>query len=223
MLVNVFLLAFFSFFLISDAIDNVIALLENLQENLNLLENDSQGSKLADKIDKRQGIAEGYKKIAFVKDVRISIAKLDLAEVESKIEEQKKELITQYPQEIFDCRGLSKICNFKKAAQSAIKLAVSKWQDIAMILSRRCRTKTHDTSEWESHKVKNDLFYEQSFHRAMSRKKRFVVSAVIGAFFFAAFISTMSYGIAEAVAQSKVKQIEELLVRVENCTISMTY
>ena len=183
MLVNVFLLAFFSLFLISDAIDNVIALLENLQENLNLLENDSPGPKLADKIDKRQGIAEGYKKIAFVKDVRISIAKLDLAEVESKIEEQKKELITQYPQEIFDCRGLSKMCNIKKAAQSAIKLAVSKWQDIAIILSRTCRTKTQDSSEWESHKVKHDLFYEQSFHRAMSRKKRFVVSAVIGAFF----------------------------------------
>ena len=81
-----------------------------------------------------------------MKDVRISIAKLDLADVERKIEEQKKELITQYPQEIFDCRGLSKMCNFKKAAQSAIKLAVSKWQDIAIILSRRCRTKTQDIS-----------------------------------------------------------------------------
>ena len=52
MLVNVFLLAFFSLFLISDAIDNVIALLENLQENLNLLENDSPGSKLADPRDR---------------------------------------------------------------------------------------------------------------------------------------------------------------------------
>ena len=62
MLVNVFLLAFFSLFLIGDAIDNVIALFKDLEEHLNLLEKDSQGSKLSDQIDKRQGIVKGYKK-----------------------------------------------------------------------------------------------------------------------------------------------------------------
>ena len=35
------------------------------------------------------------------------------------------------------------------------------------------------------------------------------------------FISTLSYGIAEAVAQSKVEQIDEQIVRVENLTICM--
>lgn len=52
------------------------------------------------------------------------------------------------------------------------------------------------------------------------RQKRFVILAALGILLFTALLSALSYGIAEAVSQNKVNNLEEQIITIENISIS---
>ena len=150
---------------------------------------------------------------------------LDIGPIENQIQRSLYQLYSTFPKDdMCEMHRENHLCpNMLSSAQAAIKLAAQKWNDLAVSINRQCRTKTlksPDAFGWGTDgKVKNSEEFVMQFLSEI-RTKRFVILAALGAILlFRLVFSAISYGIAEAVTEHKVKSIGEQIIEVENISI----
>ena len=144
--------------------------------------------------------------------------------MEKQIEDGFFQLYSTYPKDnVCKNHKENNLCeSMLISAQDAIKLATIRWQNLAISLNRKCGTKTLKTNinKWGSEtKVESSEDFSNKFLSEM-RQKRFVILAALGILLFTALLSALSYGIAEAVSQNKVNNLEEQIITIANISIS---
>ena len=92
-----------------------------------------------------------------------------------------------------------------------------------MLINRRCqikRIKIDESEQWSSDNVNNEL-HKKAIPAKLNRQRR-SVAAAIGIFLFvSAFTSTLSYTIAEVVANNRIQTVKQTLKSTQNITIDL--